>query len=226
MHEARRATAAAAANLIIADANPNIRCELTDLLTGLGHTVVAQAESGGQVLALARTVRPDAAFIDLALADGPGAAPVRALIDERIVPVILLIEGNPVSGGAAAPGLLWQRFSLSGVFGILSKPVRPADVGPAIDIALARFQEIHTLEQEVKDLGERMEARKLVGRAKAILMETQGLSEREAFRRIQAQSASLNKPAHEIAQAIITASGIPIDPLLEGGSSNPRKPMT
>ncbi len=77
-------------------------------------------------------------------------------------------------------------------------------------IARARFHEMVALEAAVRSLNERLEARKLVGRAKAILMERHGLAEREAFRRIQAQSLALGKPVHEIARAIITASEITV----------------
>jgi response regulator NasT len=83
------------------------------------------------------------------------------------------------------------------------KPFRKQELQPAIEIALARYRELAALEGELDALQEQMEARKIVGRAKAILMDRNGLSEREAFRRLQAQSLALNKSLREIADAII-----------------------
>ena len=94
----------------------------------------------------------------------------------------------------------------AGVLAYLRKPFRSEDLSPAISIALGRHRERQALEADIEDLREKMEARKIVGRAKALLMERYNLTEREAFHRIQAQSQNLQKPAHEIAQAIITAS--------------------
>ena len=98
------------------------------------------------------------------------------------------------------------RADAAGVLAYLRKPFRTEELGPAIAIALGRYRERQALETDVEDLKEKMEARKVVGRAKAILMERHQLTEREAFYRIQAQSQSLQKPASEIARAIITAS--------------------
>ena len=94
----------------------------------------------------------------------------------------------------------------AGVLAYLRKPFRSEDLSPAITIALGRHRERQALEADIEDLREKMEARKIVGRAKALLMERYNLTEREAFHRIQAQSQNLQKTAHEIAQAIITAS--------------------
>lgn len=101
-----------------------------------------------------------------------------------------------------------SRADAAGVLAYLRKPFRKEDLPPALAIALGRHRELRLLETEVDELKEKMEARKVVGRAKALLMERYNLSEREAFHRIQAQSQTLQKPPHEIAQAIITASEI------------------
>jgi len=190
------------ASVLIVDDDPIVRMDLRSLVTSLGHRVVGEAETGGQALSLARSLRPDLILLNVILLALPGLDVARVVSAERLS-ALLLFSGSAeaASGGPdseAAPA----------VMGFLSKPIREADLRHAIPIAVARFQERLTLEDEVRSLNERMEARKLVGRAKAILMEKHSLSEREAFRRIQTQSVSLNKPVHEIARAIITASEI------------------
>lgn len=164
----------------------------------IGHTVAGEADSGSQALTLARNLRPDLVLLDIVLPHLSGIEVARTLALERIAPVVIF------TGGAGSE-LAAQAYSV-GVMGFLSKPLRVADLGPIISIAIARFAEMMALEGEVRSLNARMEARRLVGRAKAILMEKQNLAERDAFRRIQAQSLALGKPVHEIAQAIITAS--------------------
>ena len=186
------------ANVLIVDDDPIVRLDLRNQVTAIGHTVAGEADSGSQALTLARNLRPDLVLLDIVLPHLSGIEVARTLALERIAPVVIF------TGGAGSE-LAAQAYS-AGVMGFLSKPLRVADLGPIISIAIARFAEMMALEGEVRSLNARMEARRLVGRAKAILMEKQNLAERDAFRRIQAQSLALGKPVHEIAQAIITAS--------------------
>jgi len=186
------------ANVLIVDDDPIVRLDLKALVKSIGHVIVGEADSGSQALALARSLKPDVVLIDIVLPTISGLDVARTLNSERIAPVVIFT-------GNASQEAVTQAY-MAGVMGFLSKPVRSADLGPAISIAVARYGEMIALENEIRSLNARMEARRLVGRAKAILMEKQGLAEREAFRRIQAQSMALGKPVHEIAQAIITAS--------------------
>ena len=188
------------AHLVIADDEPQTRLDLKALLTEIGHNVVGEAESGDQALALTRSLRPDAVILDVVLSRLSGLDVARAVVGERIAPVVVLT-------GHSEPEII-RRAIEAGVLAFLAKPLRRQDLEPSIEVAIARFHELVALENEVRNLNERMEARKLVGRAKAILIERHGLSEREAFRRIQSQSLTLGKPVHEIARAIITASEI------------------
>lgn len=186
------------ANVLIVDDDPIVRLDLKTQVKAIGHTVAGEADSGSQALTLARNLRPDVVLLDIVLPHLSGIEVARTLALERVAPVVIFT-------GSATSELASQAYS-AGVMGFLSKPLRCSDLGPMISIAIARFAEMMALENEVKSLNARMEARRLVGRAKAILMEKQGLVERDAFRRIQAQSLALGKPVHEIAQAIITAS--------------------
>jgi response regulator NasT len=189
------------ANLLIADGEPMVRLDLRNLLVHSGHTVVGEVSTGEEALALSRALRPDAVILDIELGRKvSGLEVARALSGERIAPVVVLT-------GRANPEVLAEA-NAAGVLAFLSKPFRGEDLLPAIAVARARFGELVALERELRRLNEHVEARKLVGRAKAILMERHGLQEREAFRRIQAQSLTTGKPAHEIARAIITASEI------------------
>ncbi|MEI6431315.1 MAG: response regulator [bacterium] len=187
-------------SVLIVDDDSIVRMDLRALVSALGHRVVGEAENGGQALSLARSLKPEIVLLDIMLPTLSGLAVARMVHNERLSAVVLIT-------GAADTGLV-SEMELTGAMGFLSKPLREMDLRVALTLATARFQERIALEEAVKNLTERMEARKLVGRAKAILMEQHQLSEREAFRRIQSQSLALQKPSHEIARAVITASEV------------------
>ena len=184
--------------VVIADDDPLTRLDLRHSLEGLGLRVLGEAEDGRQALTLARTLRPDLMILDIMMPQMDGLETARLVRNEHLAAVVLLT-------GYAEQDMI-ARADAAGVLAYLRKPFRPEELGPALAIALGRHRERQALESDLESLKEKMEARKLVGRAKAILMERHNLTEREAFYRIQAQSQSLQKPAHEIAKAIITAS--------------------
>ncbi len=184
--------------VVIADDDPLTRLDLRHSLEGLGLRVLGEAEDGRQALSLARALRPDLMILDIMMPQMDGLETARLARSEHLAAVVLLT-------GYAEEDMV-AKADAAGVLAYLRKPFRPEDLGPALAIALGRHRERQALESDVESLKEKMEARKLVGRAKALLMERHNLTEREAFYRIQAQSQSLQKPAHEIARAIITAS--------------------
>ena len=184
--------------VVIADDDPLTRLDLRHALSGLGMQVLGEAEDGRQALALARSLRPDLLILDIMMPQMDGLDAARIARAEHLGAVMLLT-------GYAEEDMI-ARADAAGVLAYLRKPFRTEELGPAIAISLGRYREREALETDVEDLKEKMEARKVVGRAKAILMERHQLTEREAFYRIQAQSQSLQKPASEIARAIITAS--------------------
>jgi len=183
--------------VIIADDESIIRMDLREMLTNLGYLVVGEAGDGRSAVNQARELRPDVVIMDIKMPDMDGIEAARLLTQERIAPVVLLT--------AFSQRDLVDRAKEAGVVGYLVKPFRESDLGPAIEVALARFSEFRALEKEVADLQETLETRKLVDRAKGILMDTQGLSEAEAFRKIQKMSMNTRKPMKEIAEAIILA---------------------
>jgi AmiR/NasT family two-component response regulator len=183
--------------VIVADDESIIRMDLREMLTNLGYLVIGEVGDGRSMANLARELRPDVVIADIKMPDMDGIEAAKILTEEKIAPVILLT--------AYGQRELVERAKEAGVVGYLVKPFQENDLAPAIEIALARFAEFRTLEKEVDDLKEALETRKLVDRAKGILMDTQGLKEAEAFRKIQKMSMNTRKPMKEVAEAIILA---------------------
>jgi AmiR/NasT family two-component response regulator len=181
--------------VIIADDESLIRLDIKEMLTTLGYLVVGEAGDGVSAVNLARELRPDLVIMDIKMPGMDGIAAAKVLTEEKVAPVLLLTAFSQQD--------LVERAREAGVVGYIVKPFREAELVPAIEIALARFQEFQALEKETADLKETLETRKLVDRAKGILMDSQGLTEAAAFRRIQKMSMNTRKSMKEIAQAII-----------------------
>jgi response regulator NasT len=183
--------------VIIADDESIIRMDLREMLTNLGYLVVGEVGDGRSTVNLARELRPDVVIMDIKMPDMDGIEAAKILTEERIAPVILLTAYSQKD--------LVERAKVAGVVGYMVKPFREADLAPAIEVALARFKEFEAVHREVDDLQLALETRKLVDRAKGILMDTQGLKESDAFRKIQKMSMNTRKPMKEVAEAIILA---------------------
>ncbi len=183
--------------IIIADDESLIRMDLREMLANLGYLVVGEVGDGRSAVNLARELRPDVVIMDIKMPDLDGIDAAKILTEERIAPVILLTAYSQKD--------LVERAKEAGVVGYMVKPFREADLVPAIEVALARFKEFEALHKEVNDLQLALETRKLVDRAKGILMDTQSLSESDAFRKIQKMSMNTRKPMKEVAEAIILA---------------------
>lgn len=183
--------------VIIADDESLIRMDLREMLTNLGYLVVGEVGDGRSAVNLARELRPDIVLMDIKMPDMDGIEAAKVLTEERVAPVLLL--------SAYSQQELVQRAQQAGVTGYLVKPFRESDLAPAIEVALARFSEFRAMEREVGDLQGALETRKAVDRAKGILMDTQGLSETEAFRKIQKMSMDNRKSMRTVAEAIILA---------------------
>ena len=186
-----------ATRIVIADDEPLIRIDLRETLESMGYEVVGEAADGKHAVDLARTLRPDIVIMDIKMPEMDGIAALRILTEENIAPVLLLT--------AYGEGELVQQASDAGAVAYLVKPFRQSDLQPQIEVALARFGELRTLRAELDDVREALTVRKLVERAKGLLMETQGLKEAEAFRRIQKLSMDTRKSMKEVAEAILLA---------------------
>jgi AmiR/NasT family two-component response regulator len=183
--------------VIVADDESVIRMDLREMLTNLGYLVIGEVGDGRSAVNLARELRPDVVIMDIKMPAMDGIDAAKVLTEERISPVLLLT--------AYSQQELIERAKEAGVVGYIVKPFRESDLAPAIEVAVARFAEFRALEKEVGDLKLALETRKLVDRAKGILMDTQGITEAEAFRKIQKMSMNTRKPMKEVAEAIILA---------------------
>jgi AmiR/NasT family two-component response regulator len=186
--------------LVIADDESIIRMNLRETLVGLGYLVVGDAGDGLSAIHLARELRPDLVIMDIKMPKLDGIQAAKVLTEEKIAPVLLLT--------AYSDRELVDRAREAGVVNYIVKPFREAELLPAIEIALARFAEFNTINKELGDLKDTMETRKLVERAKGVLMDTQGLKEQDAFRKIQQLSMNTRKSMREIAQAILLTAQI------------------
>ncbi len=183
--------------VIIADDEALIRMDLREMLTHLGYLVVGEVADGRSAINQSRELRPDIVIMDIKMPDMDGIEAAKVLTEEKVAPVVLL--------SAYSQRELVDRAREAGVTAYLVKPYREEDLTPAIEVALARFREFQELEKQVTDLQQALETRKLVDRAKGILMDKQGLTEAEAFRKIQKMSMDNRKPMKDVAEAIILA---------------------
>ena len=173
-----------------------IRLDLAEMLAELGYDVVGQASDGEQAVALVHEHRPDVVIMDVKMPVLDGISAAEQIGKERIAPVIMLT--------AFSQKELVERARDAGVMAYIVKPFTQADLAPAVDIATSRWAELKALEGEIADLGERLETRKAVDRAKGILMTRLKLSEADAFRWIQKTAMDRRLGMREVADAVIS----------------------
>jgi two-component system, response regulator PdtaR len=186
--------------VIIADDESIIRLDLKTLLEEMGHMVIGEAADGARALELARSLKPDVVIMDIKMPVMDGLDAAKVIAEEKIAPVVLLTAYSQKD--------LIERAKEAGVFAYLVKPFQESDLLPAIEIAVSRYLEQKDLEGQLGDLEEKLETRKLVDRAKGILMDKYQMNESEAFRRIQQQSMNQRRTMKEIADALIIAHEI------------------
>ena len=186
-----------ALRVLIADDESLHLMSLRAQLRNLGYRVVGEADNGREAADLARELKPDLAILDIRMPAMDGIDAAKQMMEEHPLPIILL--------SAYSERDLAERATNAHVSAYLMKPVSENDLLPAIALAMSRFQEFQTLHREVDDLRESLETRKLIERAKGILMRRLKLSEEDAFRRLQKRSQDENKKMAEIAKAIVTA---------------------
>ena len=185
--------------VLIAEDETIIRLDLRDLLERSGFDVVAEARDGLEAVELARTAEPDVAVMDVKMPRLDGIEAARRILDERPIPIVMLT--------AYGQDDLVSRAVEVGVFGYLVKPFREQDVLPAIRAARARHEELAALREEADSLAEALAARKVIERAKGLLMEKEGLAEREAFDRLRRASQVSGRPLKVVAEAVVATLG-------------------
>ena len=181
--------------IVIADNESIIRMDLKEILEEAGHEVVGEATDGVKAIDLTRKFRPDLVIMDIKMPEMDGIAAAKVISNDKIAPVLLLT--------AFSQKEIVDKAKDSGVLAYLVKPVKESNLFPAMEIAMSRFEEIIQLEHELDDVKNSLEMRKLLDRAKGILMDAYGLNESEAYRRIQQYSMAKRKTIKEVAQAII-----------------------
>ena len=181
----------------VADDERDMRDFFQEFLPPLGHTVVGAAATGEELVALCRAERPDLVITDIKMPDMDGIDAARAVCRERPVPVILV--------SAFHDQALLERAEEDAVLAYLVKPIKVADLVPAIGIALKRFEQFQALRREAADLRQALEDRKVIERAKGVLMKKAGLDEAAAFRRLQKLASDRNLKLVEIARILLTA---------------------
>src|SRR6188508_956825 len=181
--------------ILVAEDETIIRLDLRELLERAGFEVCAEARDGVEAIELAASAEPELAILDVKMPRLDGIEAARRILEERPMPIVMLT--------AYGQDELVSRAVEAGVFGYLVKPFREADLLPAIQTARARHAELETLRDEAESLSEALATRKVVERAKGILMEREGLSENDAFVRLRRASQSSGRPLRVVAEAVI-----------------------
>lgn len=193
------ATAPTARRVVVAEDESLIRMDIVETLRDNGFDVVGEAGDGERAVALARELRPDVVVMDVKMPKLDGISAADQLNKDHVAPVVLLT--------AFSQKELVERATEAGAMAYVVKPFTPNDLIPAVEIALSRWAQLVALENEVADLAERFETRKLVDIAKGILNQKMGLSEPEAFRWIQKASMDRRLTMKDVAVTIVDQLG-------------------
>lgn len=185
-------------SILVADDEALIRMDLREMLEDAGHDVVAEAANGEQAVELARKFLPEFIIMDVKMPIMDGLTAAKIINDEGIAPVLLLTAYSQQD--------IVDKAKEAGVFAYLVKPVREEQLFPAMEIAAIRFAEVQELSAELDNLKESLETRKLLDRAKGILMTAHGMTEQEAYRKMQQFSMAKRISLKELAESIIKAA--------------------
>jgi response regulator NasT len=182
---------------VIADDEAVIRMDLKEILQEAGHEVVGETANGRRAVAIVRDTHPDLVILDVKMPDMDGIEAARMIDADHLAPVLLLTAFDDAE--------LIRRATDAGVLAYLVKPVEEKNLFPAMEIALSRWQEMQSLEEELEAMRDSLELRKLLDRAKGILMQAHGISEDEAYRRLQRYSMEKRRPLKDVAAAVVQA---------------------
>ena len=183
--------------IAVADDEPDMRDYFAKILPRLGHQVVAQARDGRELVEQCRATRPDLVITDIKMPEMDGIDAAIAIYKDTPLPVILVSAFHDAE--------LIERAEADHIMGYLVKPIKQADLGPVIALAMRRFEQFQELRKEASDLRQALEDRKIIERAKGLLMKKAGLDEASAFRRLQKLASDKNLKLVEVARILLTA---------------------
>ena len=187
--------------VLIAEDEAIIRLDLRETLEEEGYEIVAETGRGDEAVELARSMRPDLAILDIKMPGMDGLEAARLITDERLCGVLVLT--------AFSQRDFIEQARDAGALAYLVKPFQKSDLVPAIELAIARFRELSALADEVKGLEEQLETRKVVDRAKGILMDRHAMSEQDAFSFIQKRAMSERTKMKTIAERVVAGDLTP-----------------
>ncbi len=187
--------------VVIAEDEAIIRLDLKELLEEEGYEVVGETGRGDEAVELVRGLGPDLAILDIKMPGLDGLSAARHIAGERLAAVLILT--------AFSQRDLVEQARDAGAMSYIVKPFQKSDLIPAIEVALGRHAELTSLESEVGDLAERLEARKVIDRAKGILMDRHGKNEQEAWRFLQTEAMNRRTKVHEVANLVIVGDLVP-----------------
>ena len=193
--EAQTQAAAPQRRVLVAEDEALIRLDLVEMLREEGYQVVGEAGDGEEAVKLAGDLRPDLVILDVKMPKMDGIEAASVIAKDRIAPVVILT--------AFSQRDLVERARDAGAMAYLVKPFAKRDLVPAVELAMSRFSELQALENEVASLTDRLETRKVIERAKGLLMSAQGLTEPEAFRWIQRTAMDRRSTMKAVAEAVV-----------------------
>lgn len=185
--------------VLVAEDEALIRLDLVEMLREEGYTVVGEASDGEQAVSLATELTPDLVILDVKMPKMDGIEAASKITGDRIAPVVILT--------AFSQRDLISRARDAGTMAYLVKPFAKSELVPAVELAVSRFAELQALEAEVAGLNEQLEARKLIDKAKGLLMTEQSLTESEAFRWIQRTAMDRRSTMKAVAEAVVEGIG-------------------
>lgn len=184
--------------ILLADDEAILRLDLREMLTDAGHEIVGEAANGEEAVRLARELQPEFIIMDVKMPVMDGLTAAKIISNEGVAPVLLLTAYSQQD--------IVEKASEAGVIAYLVKPVREEQLFPAMEIAEKRFREMQSLNAELQQLKDSLETRKLLDRAKGILMAAHGMTEQEAYRKMQQFSMAKRITLKALAESIIAAA--------------------
>lgn len=181
--------------IAVADDEADMRDWFERIVPTLGHQVVSVAENGKELVEHCRTLKPDLVITDIKMPEMDGIEASQAICEERPLPIILVSAYHDEE--------LVKRAETDHVLAYLVKPIGKAALGPAIALAMRRFEELQALRKEAADLRQTLVDRRIIEQAKGVLMKVTGVDERAAFRRLQELASDKNQKLVEAAQAVL-----------------------